>query len=158
MYLIFISSPKPSNPLGGWQPQAEVLSAQIQTLIVGSSMDILLPLCPPFGRSICPSICVGPQWPPSAARNFSSSYCRAVSCLLSNRALTRSGCCLPSASPAASFGGWVSAYQTVFHHNRVCLICHIHGHQAIPYPTTSYHATSCNAKPGLYRSSPIISH
>lgn len=143
---------------GGWQPQPEVLNAQIQTLIVASPMVTLPPLCPPFGRSICPSICVGPQWPPSAARNFSSSYYRVVSCLLSNRALTRSGCFLPSALPAASFGGWVSTCQTVFHHHRSYLLCHVHGYQAIPCPTTFYCATSCNAKPGPFRSCPIISH
>ncbi|XP_077844807.1 protein-serine O-palmitoleoyltransferase porcupine isoform X10 [Macaca mulatta] len=71
--------------------------------------------------SIWPSIRGGPQWPPSAARNFSSSYCKAVSCLLPSRALTRSGCSLPSASPAASSGGSLHMVWVVL----LSLLCYL---------------------------------
>ncbi|XP_032330455.1 protein-serine O-palmitoleoyltransferase porcupine isoform X2 [Camelus ferus] len=73
------------------------------------------------GLSICPSIRGGPQWPPSAARNFSSSCCRAVSCLLPSRVLTRSGCSLPSASPAASSGGLLHMVWVVL----LSLLCYL---------------------------------
>lgn len=98
--------------------------------------------------SVHPSV-GGLQWPPSAARNFSSSCCRAVCCLLPSRALTRSGCSLPSASPAASSGGLVSACHTMYHYANLYHTCHIH-----PYQSTPYSATSCHCKPDANMSSP----
>lgn len=113
-------------------------------------VDILAPsLLTLTGLSICPSIRGGPQWPPSAARNFSSNCCRAVSCLLPSRALTRSGCSLPSASPAASSGGLVSVCPARCHPSRPYHTYRIHPSRAAFYP-----ATSCHAKPDANVSSP----
>lgn len=117
-------------------------------------MDIpasLLCVPPLAGLSICPSIRGGPQWLPSAARNFSSSCYRAVSCLLPSRALTRSGCSLPSASPAASSGGLVSSCPTMGHHAKPYHTCHIY-----PYQGPLYSASSCQAR--LLYVQPTTSH
>ena len=104
-----------------------------------------------YCQVICSSIRGGPQWPLSAARNFSSSSCRTVSCLLPSRALTRSGCSLPSASPAASSGGLVSACPTMGHHAKPYHTCHIY-----PYQGPLYSAISCQAR--LLCVQPTTSH
>ncbi|XP_015361962.1 protein-serine O-palmitoleoyltransferase porcupine isoform X6 [Marmota marmota marmota] len=119
MYLMFTSSPRlPILAVESTAPK----SAQVHPLNTGDPMDILLPLCSPLADlSICLSIRGGLQWPPSAVRNFSSSYCRAVSCLQSSRALTKSGCFLPSASPVASSGGLLHMVWVVL----LSLLCYL---------------------------------
>lgn len=72
----------PNSTLGGWQPQAEFLSAQVQALIVGSPMDILLPLCPSLADpSVLPSVWVHngylqpPGIFPAATAGLPPAYC-----------------------------------------------------------------------------------
>lgn len=128
MYLTFTPS---FSPL---VPYLHRDSPKLKDECSSPSFELVLPhglpgsLCVPTltGLSICPSIRGGPQWPPSAARNSSSNCYRAVSCLLPSRALTRSGCSLPSASHAASSGGLVSACHTVCPHTRPYHTYHIH--------------------------------
>lgn len=175
MYLTFTPSPSPPGPC------LLTDSPKLKSECSSPSLEHGLPhghpgsLCVPTltGLSICPSIRGGSQWPPSAARNFSSNCCRAVSCLLPSRALIRSGCSLPSASPAGSSGGLVSACRTrCQHRGRIthttfihpkphfnllhlampsrtptCLAHHMPAAQVPFYYTTSRYAQSLHATP-----------
>ena len=110
-------------------------------------MDIpasLLCVSPLAGLSICPSIRWGSAMATFSRQEFFQQ-------LLQGCLLTRSGCSLPSASPAASSGGLVSACPTMGHHAKPYHTCNIY-----PYQGPLYSAISCQTR--LLCVQPTTSH